>query len=375
MSFLVSGQGMEFFEGSFEEALEKARQEDKAVFVDAYTTWCGPCKRMSKYVFTEAKVGEYYNSNFINVKLNMEKEPGMKFKLKYPVSAYPTLYYIDPDGNVLYTTKGGRKPQQFIDLGKQALLKYDRTGEFKTLYDKGDRSHETVYNYIKALNKSGKSSLKIANEYLNGQKDLTTKENLQIIFESMTELDSRIYNLFDDNKDKIIALVGKEEYTAKVQKAADKTVAKAIEYNTPKLLEEAQKKYKSHIPGKAKEFSINSSMDFSSATKNGGEYVKCAKKYHKKFAKDAASKNDLVERTIKSFKTDKKVMKWVSGVAKTAADQGGLAKYHLNHAYSLYYAGDKAKSLPVAEKALQLAKDQKSKVVGPAQNLVDQLTS
>ena len=58
---------IEFFKGTFEEALAKAQAEEKLVFVDAYTVWCGPCKWMSKNTFTDAKVAEYFNENFINV--------------------------------------------------------------------------------------------------------------------------------------------------------------------------------------------------------------------------------------------------------------------------------------------------------------------
>ena len=32
---------------SFSEALKKAKEENKMVFVDCYTSWCGPCKYMA----------------------------------------------------------------------------------------------------------------------------------------------------------------------------------------------------------------------------------------------------------------------------------------------------------------------------------------
>ena len=53
--FIVSsltGQGIDFFHGTWEEALEKATAEEKPIFVDAYAVWCGPCKRMAREVFT-----------------------------------------------------------------------------------------------------------------------------------------------------------------------------------------------------------------------------------------------------------------------------------------------------------------------------------
>ena len=58
-------QGIEFFHGSFQEAKELAARENKIIFVDAYTTWCGPCKRMAKMVFPQAVVGDYFNANLL----------------------------------------------------------------------------------------------------------------------------------------------------------------------------------------------------------------------------------------------------------------------------------------------------------------------
>ena len=56
---IAKAEGIEFFEGTFKEALDKAKLEGKIVFVDAYTTWCGPCKRMSKNVFPKKEVGDF----------------------------------------------------------------------------------------------------------------------------------------------------------------------------------------------------------------------------------------------------------------------------------------------------------------------------
>ena len=62
------GQGIEFFKGDYNAALEKAKQEGKMLFVDFYVDWCGPCKRLAKDVFTLEAVGNYFNEKFVLIK-------------------------------------------------------------------------------------------------------------------------------------------------------------------------------------------------------------------------------------------------------------------------------------------------------------------
>ena len=68
----VAAQGVEFRDLTFGQALEQARTENKLVFMDCYTSWCGPCKNMLKNVFTLPEAGEFMNAHFVCVKYDME---------------------------------------------------------------------------------------------------------------------------------------------------------------------------------------------------------------------------------------------------------------------------------------------------------------
>lgn len=113
--------GIQFFEGTWQEALDQAKAEDKLIFVDAYAVWCGPCKWMDANVFTDPAVGEYFNTHFINYKFDMEKGEGPEFAKKYNVRAYPTFLFINAAGEVVHSIRGSRQPGQLIDEGKNAL--------------------------------------------------------------------------------------------------------------------------------------------------------------------------------------------------------------------------------------------------------------
>ncbi len=116
----VFGQGIEFFHGTFDEALEKAKQEEKLIFLDAFASWCGPCKRMASTVFTQGVVGDYFNKSFINFKIDMEQGEGPKLDQKFKVTAYPTLLIISPKGEIVQRHVGGMDPDgldQFCQNG------------------------------------------------------------------------------------------------------------------------------------------------------------------------------------------------------------------------------------------------------------------
>ncbi len=113
-------KGIVFFEGSWQQALDKAKEEHKLIFVDAYTVWCGPCKYMANNVFTDAAVGDYFNKNFINYKFDMEKGEGPTFARKYTVNSYPSLIFLSPEGISVYFAEGIHQIDAFMKLGKDA---------------------------------------------------------------------------------------------------------------------------------------------------------------------------------------------------------------------------------------------------------------
>lgn len=107
--------GIKFKAVSFEKAKKMAAESERLIFVDAYTTWCGPCKRMAATSFKEAEVGEIYNERFINLKIDCESQPeGVDFARMYKVRAYPTVFIINPEGKVVKQSVGFMTADQLI---------------------------------------------------------------------------------------------------------------------------------------------------------------------------------------------------------------------------------------------------------------------
>lgn len=121
-----SKQGIQFFEGSWDEALLLAQQENKPIFLDVYASWCGPCKALKKKTFPDAEAGKYFNENFINVSMDGEKGDGIQLVQDLRVQAYPSLFIINSSGTPLVYYPGYLSPAELIELGKAGITQLNK---------------------------------------------------------------------------------------------------------------------------------------------------------------------------------------------------------------------------------------------------------
>jgi thiol-disulfide isomerase/thioredoxin len=192
-TLLFAQQGMVFEHNTTWKAiLAKAKKENKPIFMDAFTTWCGPCKYMSANIFPMPAVGEFFNSNYINVKVQLDtaKEDNEEIKKwyadahmimnDYKVNVFPTYLFIGPDGKLLHRSVGSSPAEAFIAKGKDAL---DPEKQYYTLlskYTAGNREPEFLKKLAvvaeQAYDRENSKILSAA--YLSTQNDLLTKDNL-----------------------------------------------------------------------------------------------------------------------------------------------------------------------------------------------------
>jgi len=98
--------GIQFIEEDWDLALQKAQSQNKLVFIDIYATWCGPCKLLKQYTFTDSAVGDFFNKNFINVSIDGEKGVGPQLAQQFAIEGYPTLVVTDVTGKPVLLTAG-----------------------------------------------------------------------------------------------------------------------------------------------------------------------------------------------------------------------------------------------------------------------------
>lgn len=118
-----SATGIQFKELSWAETAKLAAKNKKLVFIDVYTSWCGPCKMLRKNTFPDKALGDYFNANFVNIAIDAEKGEWIEFSRKYNVQAYPTMLILDKDGKEIGRTMGYMPAEQLLQFGKDTNKK------------------------------------------------------------------------------------------------------------------------------------------------------------------------------------------------------------------------------------------------------------
>ena len=205
-------QGIKFEDTNFTTVLAKAKKENKLVFIDAYTTWCGPCKLMVKNIFPLQSVGDYYNSHFINAKIDMEKGEGIALAKKYEVKAYPTYLFVNGDGEIVHRTLGYVEENDFIQFAKDAGDPNKRLGALKQKFENGEKDPEFLKNLAGLTMYSDAAfSTRVMERYFQGKTDFN-REDIQMLLSGAQNMDSPLYKIFQAKKADIAKVITPEKY-------------------------------------------------------------------------------------------------------------------------------------------------------------------
>lgn len=213
-------QGIEFDHGSWKEVLTKAKQEDKLVFIDVYTSWCGPCKKMAAEVFPLKEVGDVFNPNFLNYKIDAEKGEGIEIAKKFGVKSYPTYLFVNGDGELVYRSGGYNLPKIFLNEAAIAIKeKHDPKplAKWEDEYTAGKRDKDFLKGYIgkRAVVKAPNGPLLEEVFPLLTKNDLSDKDFMSSVFAfdpNMTFVPGgKFYNYVVANHARLDQLIGKRE--------------------------------------------------------------------------------------------------------------------------------------------------------------------
>jgi len=112
---------IQFLQLSKEELFSQASKQNKYIFVDVFTDWCGPCIRMDKFVFTDSAVAAMYNQKILSYKADAERQSGIEWRVKYDIQFFPSYLFFNADGRLICKTGSGMSKELFVGETNRAL--------------------------------------------------------------------------------------------------------------------------------------------------------------------------------------------------------------------------------------------------------------
>jgi len=185
---------IDFQKGSVSEILAKAKSENKLVMVDVMTDWCKWCIELDNKVYAKKDVSDFANANQVNYKIDAEKGEGVDFAKKYKIQGFPSILFLDGDGNEVDRIYGYVPAKDFLEMMQD--------------YNKG----VNTFSYLKAEVEKNPSNidatLKLADKYSMYSEGDKAKELLNKII----DMDgSNAGGKTDDAKFRLISFTEKEE--------------------------------------------------------------------------------------------------------------------------------------------------------------------
>jgi thiol-disulfide isomerase/thioredoxin len=239
--------GINFESADWQSVLAKARGENKLIFLDLFTTWCGPCKWMDKEVYPDDRVGKKYNAAFVNYKADAEKGEGIELAKKFNVRGYPSYFFVNADEEAVFVAMGGRPVEEFITLADEALSTRSEKplASYQAEYESGNRDAAFIKAYLKRLKQLEQPYTDVFNEYLAslpaGQRQADETLQLLLDYPKVMVLNSMAYQLYQANQARVQELMGSlpENHPPPIAIAVIQTLRQARQQKDADLFEQA----------------------------------------------------------------------------------------------------------------------------------------
>jgi thioredoxin-related protein len=363
ISVIAQNKNINFEHGTFAEIKAKAQKERKLIFIDAFTTWCGPCKQMSKNVFTNDAVADFYNFSFINAKIDMEKGEGVELAKLYEVKCYPNLLFIDGDGNLVHREAGSMSAKEFINLGTQTQYPEKCFSYFTKNFDANKTNADFLAKYIEARENTCLESQDLVKDYFAQQKEenLTNQTNWDMIVYHINDMDSKVFDFVIAHKQKYIDLYTEKVVNGKIDGVSENTLSsiiKATPFDEKKYNDTKVKIESFHTPN-TKLIFVEADMKLAEHVKNWKTYATLATIHVDDYYLQDANMLNSIAWTFYENVEDKDALAKAEGWANKACE---LEKSYANldtYAAVLYKVGKKDLALQMANKAIDAAKKEK----------------
>jgi thioredoxin-related protein len=378
------------------QVVKKAKKENKYIFVDCYATWCGPCKKMDKDVYTNDSIGDFLNTKFISVKVQMDSsktdneftrswyKTAKEMRTTYRVAAYPTFLFFSSNGEVVYKESGYKTPDQFMQVVRDAQNPSKQYYALLKAYKKGEKDYVHMPDLIRMSKQFGDSNnyLPLLNDYYThlqtmDKEKLYTKENIEFVASTLSKPDQLLFSMFYPDGSAVDAVMKKEGYAKTV---ADNAIFKEKanpflreaegkpEPNWSILYNNIAKDYKEDY---ADRIVLDAKMKWHYFYGNMLKYATALNDKIEKYGSDTTSMGEdfklntkafLIWEGIKDFKELKRIINWMSGVVRRGEKATGVytqywPSYIDTYANLLYRVGETTEALKWQELAVTKSRE------------------
>ena len=344
----------EFFKGTWKEAYAEAQKQNKYLFIDCYTDWCGWCKVADEKTFPDKAIGEVLNKNFISVKVDMERGEGVALAQKYRVTGFPSYLMFTPDGSFAKKMSGYiENPNDFIAEVKKSMDEKERPNYPSKLMDevKFPAFYVKTFTNKDSDEKRVNPEAKEVNLWLSSQKDLLTEAAWSVIYRF--PLDESNTTAFLSNLKEYVKVYGKGEVMEVVRKIAGQKLEIATESLKQADLDVALSFVDEYISDDKEDTKAYFNLRFFEAKQDWLGYAKAAQSIiDKKGLENHINGVNNYSWTIYENATDLKVLEmalgWMSQVAKLSPQYMYLDTY----AALFFKAGKYDEAITWANKAI-----------------------
>lgn len=367
-----------FTNGTFNEALQAAAKSGKLVFVDCYTSWCAPCKWMEKNVFVNDTIHQYFNKQFINFKVDMEKGEGVSLRERYKVTSFPTYLFVDAKGNQVHRTGSRMSVLDFITEAKRASEPGSTLADMEKKFNNGDRSLKLLTDYAIVLQRvNGGQFDKVRSELISKVKEeeLNTPLGWTIIKTFARDEEDKLGAYLIRHRQQFLSFTDEAGIQAKLNQLASATMYGLIRQKRNGEFFDKLTLMLRDTSYAAQRNAVMLQLEYYLTNKNAEGFLAVARTAQAgAFRNNPADLSFVARRAGYQANGDTAVLKQAYEMARLAAilepeeysNQGTLAE-------SCYALGLKEEGLKAARKARLLADLETSKIQKIAQALVDKL--
>jgi len=219
ISAMAQGIAFEPEGTTLEQASVKAKAENKLIFLDCFTTWCGPCRMMARTVFTQEQVGAAMNPKFVSVKIDMEGEYGAPLAKKLQITAYPTFVIFNADLQEIGRFLGGSQAEEFLKRVEEKSAD-NTSADLKSRWEAGDRDADFLLAYLRTLTATYKTqdANDVAEALLEGKEATFAADSTlrRIFLANINNPFAKSFVYTAKHPDDLVAKVGKRAVDAKI---------------------------------------------------------------------------------------------------------------------------------------------------------------